>query len=93
MPILILFFIFAPSNLLLIFKLSIMTYSSNIGVFDFTRPKVRLNGVVLDKYSLIQRLVDLDFKKFYYSLMYAMDTHSYRELAMLAEDYLSGDLD
>lgn len=70
-----------------------MTYSSNIGVFDFTRPKVRLNGVVLNKFELINRLIDLDFKKFYYRLMYAIDTHTYVELAELAEDYLSGDLD
>lgn len=70
-----------------------MVYSSNIGQFDFTRPKVRLNGEVLDKFSLIHRLIDLDFKKFYYRLMYAMETHTYKELASLAEDYLSGDLD
>ena len=70
-----------------------MILDSNIGQFDFNRPKVRLNGEVLDKFSLIQRMIDLDFKKYYYRLMYAMETHTYVELRSELLDYLNGDCD
>lgn len=68
-----------------------MIIDSNIGKFDFNRAKVRLNGEVLDKFSLIQRMVDLDFKRYYYRLMYAMDTYTYVELRSELYDYLTGD--
>ena len=65
-----------------------MILTSNVGQFDFNRPKVRLDGRVLDKYSLISVMRGLD-SHFYWRLMYAMDTHTYQDLREELIEYLT----
>lgn len=68
-----------------------MILSLNLGQVDFSKPKVRVNGRVLNKFSLIDFMRHLDFKRFYWFLMYADVTHTYAELKYLLECYLLGD--
>ena len=70
-----------------------MVYSSNLGLVDCTYKKCRVNGRVMDKFSLIEFMRHLDFDKFWYRLMYAYDIMTYSEIYELLEDYLCGDLD
>lgn len=67
-----------------------MVYSSKVGNFDFTRPKVCFNGRVLDKWSLIDYMRSLN-SSWYWQLLYADEVYSYRELASMFESFLSGD--
>ena len=68
------------------------TFNTCIGVVDLSCPKVRVDGVVMDKFSLVEFLRRLDFKRFYWSLMYAYDTHSYKELRTILIRYLTNTL-
>lgn len=63
-------------------------FKTKEGEFDFTNKKVRLNGKVLDKFSLCAAMERLDYKKFQYTTLYTYDICTYEEIKNELHEYL-----
>lgn len=63
------------------------------GTFDFNGKKVRLNGKVLDKYSLCAAMERLNYKRFQYATLYTYDVCNYETIKSELMDYLKENLE
>ena len=66
-----------------------MIFKTKEGEFDFTNKKVRLNGKVLDKFSLCASMERLDFKRFQFATLYTYDVCNYETIKCELYDYLT----
>lgn len=66
-----------------------MIFKTKEGEFDFTNKKVRLNGKVLDKFSLCASMERLDFKRFQFATLYTYDVCNYETIKGELYDYLT----
>ena len=66
-----------------------MIFKTKEGEFDFTNKKVRLNGKVLDKFSLCASMERLDFKRFQFATLYTYDVCNYETIKCELYYYLT----
>ena len=66
-----------------------MIFKTKEGEFDFTNKKVKLNGKVLDKFSLCASMERLDFKRFQFATLYTYDVCNYETIKCELYDYLT----
>ena len=63
-------------------------FNTKVGTFDLNGKRVRLNGKVLDKFSLCAAMERLDFRTFQYATIYTYDINNYETIKGRLQDYL-----